>query len=539
MRDRHDEHTMRRPVPPRQKLAVSAAAVLLAAVVAVVVVVSHGRHGPSGAPAPGRGSASEVTARIPAGDAAVLAAEVLTPAGTGPFPLVIMPSSWGQGASEYAHIAHRFTSAGYEVISYGQRGFGGSGGLIDFAGTRTREDVSTVITWALKHTRASSTRIAAVGISYGAGISLLAAAHDRRIRAVVAMSGWSDLLAALAPSRTPNLYALSSLLAAPQKAHKLVAPVNSLASSLQSPSVLGQLEALSASRSPDRSVAALNSNRPAIMLANAYADSILYPADMVTFFDTLTTPKRLQLAPGDHGGPEYDGLFGKPDRTVDDALKWVDHYVRGQPNGIDVTDPIQLQDVADGTWHAYRDLPARSTVTLAAPNQPDNVVTSGTVTWSRSVEAGTDTTAASGPLVFQAPSPYHPPTIALASLSPAHAFVWTGSPLTAPVLLTGRPELHVSVASSTGSGTLFAYLYDVDAAGSAALMTFAPYTFGRAGPVGVILGPTAWTLPAGHRLMLVVDTVDARYRSAAPAGSTLTLRSTAAAPATLSVSLAG
>ena len=40
-------------------------------------------------------------------------------------------------------------------------------------------------------------RVAMVGISYGAGLALLGADRDQRIKAVVAMSGWTEFINAL------------------------------------------------------------------------------------------------------------------------------------------------------------------------------------------------------------------------------------------------------------------------------------------------------------------------------------------------------
>jgi predicted acyl esterase len=148
------------------------------------------------------------------------------------------------------------------------------------------------------------------------------------------------------------------------------------------------------------------------------------------------------------------------------------------------------------------------------------------------VTTGSDTVAGSGPPIYTAPNPYQPPRISIGSIAPAQAFVWNGAPRTEPLLISGRPTLHVTATSSTGAGTLYAYMYDVDAAGDASLMTFAPYTFASSGSALTIpLGPTSWTVATGHHVALVVDSVDARYLSAAPIGSTLTLSS----PATLDV----
>lgn len=45
----------------------------------------------------------------------------------------------------------------------------------------------------IKNTNADPDRIGSSGISYGGGISLLAAAFDSRIKSVVSMSCWIDL----------------------------------------------------------------------------------------------------------------------------------------------------------------------------------------------------------------------------------------------------------------------------------------------------------------------------------------------------------
>jgi putative CocE/NonD family hydrolase len=525
---------MPRPSSPRRNAAVAAAVLLLAVALGAVIASANGglSGGPASPPPRIGAGAADVAVQIPASGGVALVARVTTPAGRGPYPLIVMPASWGRGGDQYTQVARTFASSGYEVVAYGQRGFGGSGGSVDLAGAATQADVSTVITWALKNTPASETKIASVGISYGAVMSLLAAAQDDRIRAVVAMSGWSDMSAALAPSGTPNVAALRILLTTELAKGTLTAPVSQLAASVNSPNLLSLLATLSPSRSASAAIAALNKNKPAIMLANPYEDSLLYPGNIVTFFDQLTTPKRLQLAPGDHGGPEIAALSGRPDTTIENALAWLDHHLRGRHNAMDGADPIELQDIATRAWHGYRTWPAASVVYLAAPNEPDDVLASNPAPWRHGVTTGTDTTAASGPAVYAAPNPYLPPKITIASLAPAHAFVWTAAPVTTPLLVSGRPVLHVTPSSSTGSGTLYAYLYDVDTTGSASLMTFAPYTFAASGSARSIpLGPTSWTVATGHHVVLVVDTVDARYRPAAPSGSTLTLSS----PASLDV----
>jgi hypothetical protein len=69
-----------------------------------------------------------------------------------------------------------------------------------------------------------------------------------------------------------------------------------------------------------------------------------------------------------------------------------------------------------------------------------------------------------------------------------------------------------------------AYLYDVDALGTGKLVTHAPVTWKDGGArLEVPLQATSYDVPAGHRLALVVDTVDALYADAGALGAPLEL----------------
>src|SRR3954463_3208767 len=63
--------------------------------------------------------------RIPGAGGTEIGAVVLTPTGqgAGPFPLVVMPSSWGVPNLEYVGQGSKLATAGFQVISYSSRGF--------------------------------------------------------------------------------------------------------------------------------------------------------------------------------------------------------------------------------------------------------------------------------------------------------------------------------------------------------------------------------------------------------------------------------
>jgi predicted acyl esterase len=516
---------MRLPTWAARTLLIAGAAALLALAAFVVI---HERK-------PGGGSnGPDVTASIPAAGGVTLSADVLAPGGPGPYPLVVMPASWGSGASEYRNLGAAFAGAGFTVVAYSQRGFQGSGGEIDFAGRTTQDDVSTVISWALKHTHADPNRIGLFGTSYGGGVALLGAAHDKRVKAVVATSTWTDLADALVPQGAVNEQALGWLFDSPTvPLDKLTSQVHKVADDAKSqPLTSGDaLEQMSATRSVDKEINALNRNKPAIMIANAYEDSLLDPTSLVSFFDKLHTAKRLQLSTGDHGGPEIGGLRGQPNAVISTAGKWLDFYLNGTKNDINKGGQILLQDGATGAVHTYTSWPATMrNLKLGTPGIAADLTTTGPGSWSHDITTGQDSGASIGTAAILSGNEYRSPTISIGSLKSEHAFTWSSVALPGAAVVSGTPRLRVQVRSSAPKVTLFAYLYDVDPSGTATLMTYAPATV-SSGSVSLDLRPLAWTVAAGDHLSLVIDSADDRYASAEPAGTTLTL----ASPASLSI----
>lgn len=511
-----------------------AVAVLVAGTALVVVLTNGGSDGTK---------RDNVQGAVPItmSDGVKIGAQVSKPSGSGRHPLVVMPASWGVTSTEYKFIAKTFTAKGFVVVAYTQRGFNNSGGKVDLAGPKTQRDASDVIDWALQHTAADPKRIGMLGISYGAGISLLAAAHDKRVRATVSMSTWADLADSFHANRTTSMLSLGGLLNSPRAANNLSPEVDTLKQRLAAHPAAGgrDVDTLSVTRSPADVVAAINRNKPAVMIANGWNDSIFAPQQLVPFFEKLTVPKRLQIAPGDHGGPEFSALHSEGNATVATALAWLSHYLVGAKNGIDKAQPIQLQDSTTRAWHGYSSWPASSsTVSLAAPKQTGVTIQASPATWTARLTTGTDSSASAGPSVFGISEKYRAPMASVIGMPAARAFVWSGPQAAAPTLVSGTPRLHVSVAASAPSVSFYGYLYDMAANGTGQLMSVTPYTVdglasGTAKPVSVDLQPVSWTVPAGHHVTLVIDTVDPRWHAAEKAGTTLTLSSTTGDPASV------
>lgn len=527
----------------RQQLiaAICAAALAVAAVIALAVQHSH---------KPASTFSAGGAATIAASGGAHLAARVYSPLGKGPFPLVVMPGSWGSQSTEYAAVATGFAALGYDVVAYAQRGFGGSSGTIDFAGTATRNDVSTVIDWARAHTSANDKAVAVVGVSYGAGIGLLAAEHDRRIKAVAAISGWADLAQALAPGNTPSVtdYQLlfTTTLANRQVGPQLHKLVTQLAAK-QPAAALATTQAMSPGRSPAAGVATLNKNKTAVFLASTYQDSLVPPGNLIGFYDKLTGPKHLEFAPGDHGASALAGLYGQRSALWISVGKWVARYIN---NGTEIAGkPVQLTDASTGTVHGYGEFPSAAKPDTLRLGAASGTPATGTLAdalgspadpgWAQSIAAGTPTIADAGPQQVSIGAGYRPPTAPIADVSRSAGLVWSGTPVVAATVISGEPRVHVGESSTAANASLFAYLYDVDAGGTGTLLSYGTRTLtgtpGVAQAANIELDPISWTVPAGHHLSLVIDSVDARYLGRSVPGSTITLSSSASDPATLSV----
>ncbi|MGV9690892.1 CocE/NonD family hydrolase [Streptomyces sp. NPDC003444] len=468
----------------------------------------------------------------------VLKANVLAPAGSASarHPLIVLPTSWAMPQIEYLAQARKLADSGYVVVSYNSRGFWQSGGEIETAGPKDVADASKVIDWALANTAADPDRVGMGGVSYGAGISLLAAAHDPRVKAVAALSGWADLIESIYSGRTQHLQAAALLGGAGALTGRPGPELKQILSDFLSSNLAKEEDMIAwgRTRSPVTYLDRINANGAAIMLGNAWGDTIFPPNQYASFYEKLTGPKRLEFRPGDHATAELTGLFGLPNDTWTNAQRWFDRYLKGADNGIDREQPVQLKSRSTGGYEGYPDWKS------VHANQRKFDLGGTQRVW-----ANVDSGANGGvTLLTNALDQFlrTPPVVSVPLLPRSFAGVWQSERYDAPQRVRGTVKVHTKVASTKESGTLVAYLYDVGPLGVGKLVTNAPYTFhgktpGQPFAVDLELFSTAYDVPAGHRLALVVDTVDPLYIEHNPTGAQLTFSSPAADPSYVSVPL--
>jgi dipeptidyl aminopeptidase/acylaminoacyl peptidase len=121
------------------------------------------------------------------------------PAGRGPWPSVVFlhghqewPRSGGRDFVNWG-VLHRFAKRGYLAVAISQPGYGSSSGPADFCGPFTQHAVSSVIAKLQADGYLIPKKVVIEGISRGALVAGLIAAHDASIAGIVLIAGVYDL----------------------------------------------------------------------------------------------------------------------------------------------------------------------------------------------------------------------------------------------------------------------------------------------------------------------------------------------------------
>jgi dipeptidyl aminopeptidase/acylaminoacyl peptidase len=114
--------------------------------------------------------------------------------------LVILASGYGDTQEQMFSIAEFLHHAGFSILTYNSRARATSGGKYVTLGALEQQDVVSLVNYAIGRRDVDASRIGILGISMGGATAILAAAKDKRIRAVVDDSGFSDASGIIAAS---------------------------------------------------------------------------------------------------------------------------------------------------------------------------------------------------------------------------------------------------------------------------------------------------------------------------------------------------
>ncbi|WP_431676336.1 CocE/NonD family hydrolase [Kitasatospora sp. KL5] len=489
-----------------------------------------------------------------------------------PRPVVIVPAGWtpfGWVLFEYTYL--QLAKRGYHVLAYTPRGIGltthvGGGtyidapwtskGTIDVGGPNDWADGSTVISYAQETFNPS--KVAFLGESYGSGISQLVAAHDpdARVDAVVALSTWGNLATALLGNDTRHLAAvkaLTSITGGPEE-RKFDAATRQLLEDFRNGENLDDVRVWAEEHSPQHYLAETNARNVPTFFSNTWHETLFPVNEVLDTFNALTVPKHLNLWIGDHAAPEGAGLtipFSGPNLPVDEAFAWLDHHILGIQNDVPTWPAIRSQvmftpavregaqswdEVTTGTEKLYLGATPSGSQdgTLGANPAADWTVsfTTGNLTEATAVDALLTT--------GQEEWKGNPKAYTTGKFDRRYLATWV-SPAGAR-RVRGIPRVQLTVTGTEETTTLVAYLFDLAPDGTARIITHEPYTLTADGPGKAVtatwaLQAAAYDIPAGHKVMLVVNSKDQLYSDANPAYSTLQIGSAVGAESYLDLPL--
>jgi uncharacterized protein len=211
---------------------------------------------------------------------------------------IILLHGYGGSQDEMLPAADRLHEAGYTVFTYDQRGCGRSNGEVTF-GAREQEDLVSVVDYLGSRPEVDMDKLGAFGFSMGGATALMTAARERRIKAIVADSAWSDVRRWLRPS-------VGAAFTHPRDRF------NALSLKLAELRTGIDLDDL-------RPVEVVDSLSPRpILLIHGTADDVVVPGESERNYGAAKDPKELVLVPGaGHGDTIAPGGASTDERVAE------------------------------------------------------------------------------------------------------------------------------------------------------------------------------------------------------------------------------
>lgn len=462
---------------------------LLALLVLLLLVPSAGAAVPEGA--------VHEEAEIASTDGTLLAADVFRPAG-GRVPVVLDAGPYfgrfGQDepapASPDPALAG-LPARGIAVVDLSLRGYGGSGGCVDFHGAADRRDLRAAIAWA-KAQPWSNGRVAVAGFSYdgGAAVNALAAASDL-LDAAVLISPQADAYDTLfhqgvhfGQPATTNVFGAGlsgtdalgpDLGSSPGRELRNVQSADPAcwASFAQGVEQADRDHPFWRGRHPSAEAAG---TRVPVLLSYGFEDTTTRLTDVLA---ALRGPVRAWLGQWDHDEPSgRDGFRAE-------LAAFLGHHLRGEGDAPPAGAVVQE---GRGGWRAERTWPPAGTGELALPILP------GTYRDAPGNTADARDLAAVPIAGRVGPSPVQ------------GSGSWTFTPPLETVRhLAGEPAAEVRAPAGA---QVVALLYDVAPDGRASFVTRGAARLEADGTTAVRLLGQDWRFAPGHRIGLLLSGAD-------------------------------
>jgi uncharacterized protein len=113
---------------------------------------------------------------------------------------IVLANGYGDTQDQMLSIADFLHRAGFNVLTYNMRSRAGSGGEYVTLGVYEQNDLISALDYLCTLSDVDPQRLGALGVSMGGAVVILAAARDKRIKAVVDDCGFSDAPSVIAAS---------------------------------------------------------------------------------------------------------------------------------------------------------------------------------------------------------------------------------------------------------------------------------------------------------------------------------------------------
>jgi ABC-2 type transport system ATP-binding protein len=462
-------------------------------------------------------------------------------------PAVLLAHGFGGTKDSVRKDAEDLADLGYAVLTWTASGFGRSGGQIHLDSPDWEvKDAQRLIDWlaaqpGIRLDAPGDPRVAAVGGSYGGGLSLLLAGQDPRVDAIVPMITWHDLADAFLPEATgrgpehgvfkrqwaglffgngggPTLDTLTG------GGDRVPEPATDPQCGRFAADVCAAYLQLATAGTPTpETLALLRRSSPSTVDSKITAPTLLVQGLADSLFPlsegdanaraiaAAGTPVRVAWFTGGHDGG--DGPQSDRDRIRYLTAQWLDHYLKGR-------------GAAPATDFTY------SRITGLDATNRDLVASGYRVTDYPGLAAGGIQVAVTGrPTAIANPPDGNPAAIStlpggLSSVVgggldiPGQHARFVSAPFAQATVAVGTPTIRLRAASPTGEAVLFVKLYLIGSGGQSSLpggqvapvhLTGLPTSLDAATPVTVTLPGIVQQFEAGSRLAVVVATSDQAF----------------------------
>ncbi|MFL6054740.1 MAG: alpha/beta fold hydrolase [Actinoallomurus sp.] len=451
------------------------------------------------------------------------------PVGGGRAPAVLLAHGFGGSKDDTRGEAERLARHGYAVLTWSARGFGRSDGEITLdSPDYDVKDVRQLIGWLARRPEVrldgpGDPRVGIAGQSYGGGISLLAAAYDRRIDAIAPQITWYDLADSLFPDATGR-GAANGVFKKVWAGIFFTGGASSTGCGRFLPSLCAMYRTVAETGRPTpEAITTLRRSSPSSVAGRIHVPSLLVQGQSDSLFPLDQADGNARAVTGApvkvvwfQGG--HDGGDPETARIRDQVTGWFDRYLKGasakasggftvtRTGGIDSSTQRVVVTAATAPRYPGLSGTARRTIPLGGQEQTIQNPPGGSPASISTLPGLGALDGLSGLGAGGLPSDL-----------PGQSAVFETEPLDAAVQLTGTARVRVRVTG--GRATLFAKVYDVGPDGQAEPARRLAAPFALDGTAEVALPAIDHRFDQGHRIRVAFSTTDMGFASPTRAAS--------------------